>query len=141
MGLKGNWHGFSANLAVFEQEIRGFQSNIFTGKGFELGNAGKQSTFGVEFESQAQISREFSASLGVTYLDPKYNDFVYSAVGDLSGTTPAGIPKWTVVVGGAGTAWALAWSADCAGGAAWSAGCVSLSADAPALVSVLLPLS
>jgi len=99
-GMKGSWPGVSANLAVFKQEIKGFQSNIFTGTGFELGNAGKQSTFGVEFEGQARPFPGFTASLGVTYLDPKYDDFVYSAVGDLSGTTPAGIPEWTVVLGG-----------------------------------------
>jgi outer membrane receptor protein involved in Fe transport len=38
--------------------------------------------------------------LGVTYLDPKYDDFKFAAVGDLSGTRPANIPSWTVVVGG-----------------------------------------
>ena len=50
LGVKGNWGDISANLAVFDQEIKGFQSNIFTGSGFVLLNAGKQSTFGVEFE-------------------------------------------------------------------------------------------
>jgi outer membrane receptor protein involved in Fe transport len=100
LGVKGSWRSASANIAVFEQEIKGFQSNIFTGTGFELGNAGKQSTFGVEFEGQAELVPGFTARLGVTYLDPTYDDFVFSAVGDLSGTTPAGIPNWTVVLGG-----------------------------------------
>ena len=99
-GFKGSWRGASANVAVFQQEIKGFQSNIFTGSGFQLVNAGKQSTFGVEFEGQAELVPGFTASLGVTYLDPVYDEFVFSAVGDLSGTTPAGIPNWTVVLGG-----------------------------------------
>jgi outer membrane receptor protein involved in Fe transport len=99
-GLKGNWGGISANFAVFKQEVKGFQSNIFTGTGFLLANAGKQSTFGVEFEGQAEVTDAFGLNLGVTYLDPKYDDFEFSSVGDLTGTTPAGIPKWSVTVGG-----------------------------------------
>ena len=99
-GLKGSWRGVSANFAVFQQEIEGFQSNIFTGTGFALANAGKQSTFGVEVEGQAEVVEGLTFSLGLTYLDPYYNSFEFSSVGDLTGTTPAGIPEWTVSVGG-----------------------------------------
>jgi iron complex outermembrane recepter protein len=98
-GFKGNWGDFTANVAVFDQVIKGFQSNIFTGSGFVLANAGKQSTFGVEFEGMARLLDSLTFNLGVTYLDPKYDSFLISAVGDLSGTRPAGIPSWTVVVG------------------------------------------
>ncbi len=35
----------------------------------------------------------------MTYLDPVYDSFEISAVGDLSGTRPAGIPEWSVVIG------------------------------------------
>ncbi|HYD26025.1 MAG TPA: TonB-dependent receptor [Croceibacterium sp.] len=99
LGVKGNWGDVSANLAVFDQEIKGFQSNIFTGSGFVLANAGKQSTIGVEFESVATVFDALTLNLGVTWLDPKFDSFLLSAVGDLSGTRPAGIPEWTVVVG------------------------------------------
>ncbi|OJW71361.1 MAG: TonB-dependent receptor, partial [Sphingomonadales bacterium 63-6] len=99
-GLKGNWGIASTNVAVFKQEIEGFQSNIFTGTGFALANAGKQSTFGVEFEGMVEPTNGLTFNLGVTYLDPKYDDFKFSAVGDLTGTRPAGIPEWTIVVGG-----------------------------------------
>ena len=98
-GIKANWGNVSANLAVFDQEIEGFQSNIFTGSGFVLLNAGKQSTFGVEFEGQATIADALTLNLGITYLDPVYDDFQISAVGNLSGTRPAGIPEWSVVIG------------------------------------------
>src|SRR5690606_16042949 len=98
-GVKGNWGNISANLAVFDQEISGFQSNIFTGSGFALRNAGKLSTFGVEFESTATIADALTLNFGVTYLDPVYDSFVQSAVGDLSGTRPAGIPEFTVLIG------------------------------------------
>ena len=98
-GVKANWGDISANLAVFDQQIEGFQSNIFTGSGFALRNAGKQSSFGVEFEGQARVLDALTLNLGVTYLDPVYESFVESAVGDLSGTRPAAIPEWTLLLG------------------------------------------
>ncbi|HEY6816648.1 MAG TPA: TonB-dependent receptor, partial [Croceibacterium sp.] len=98
-GIKGNWGDISANLAVFDQVIEGFQSNIFTGSGFVLLNAGEQSTFGVEFEGMATIADALTLNLGVTYLDPVYDSFTVSAVGDLTGERPAGIPEWSVVIG------------------------------------------
>lgn len=97
-GVKANFGWLSANLAVFDEEIKGFQSNIFNGVGFALLNAGKESTFGVEFESQMRLLG-LALNAGVTYLDPKYDSFVASAVGDLSGRRPSGIPRWTVLLG------------------------------------------
>ncbi|MEO6152996.1 MAG: TonB-dependent receptor, partial [Croceibacterium sp.] len=82
-----------------QQEIKGFQSNIFTGSGFALLNAGKQSTFGVEFEGLATVAKALTLNFGFTYLDPTYDSFLVSSVGDLSGTRPAGIPKWTILAG------------------------------------------
>jgi outer membrane receptor protein involved in Fe transport len=99
LGVKGNWGDVSANLAVFDQEIKGFQSNIFTGSGFVLLNAGKQSTIGVELETVATVFDALTLNFGVTWLDPEYDSFQVSAVGDLSGTRPAGIPEWTVLIG------------------------------------------
>jgi outer membrane receptor protein involved in Fe transport len=98
-GAKANWGDVSANIAIFDQEIKGFQSNIFTGSGFVLANAGKQSTQGVEFEGVATLFDALTLNLGVTWLDPKFDSFTQSAVGDISGARPAGIPEWTVVVG------------------------------------------
>lgn len=98
-GLKGNWGVASANLAVFKQTIKGFQSNIFTGTGFFLANAGKQSAFGIEFEGMAKPTRELTLSLALTYLDAKYDQFLLSAFGDLSGTVPGGISPLSVTFG------------------------------------------
>ena len=100
IGLKGNWGDYSANLTGFRQDIDGFQSNVFTGTGFFLANAGKQRTYGVEFEFTANPIDPLTLSLAVTWLDPSYVSFPLSPFGDISGTTPAGIPEWTVVVGG-----------------------------------------
>jgi iron complex outermembrane receptor protein len=91
-GLKANWGVASANVAVFKQVIRDFQSNIFTGIGFFLGNAGKQSTFGIEFDGAVHPVKELTLGVAMTYLDPKYDSFPNSAFGDASGLRPAGIP-------------------------------------------------
>lgn len=90
-GMKGNWGVASANFAVFKQSIQGFQSNIFTGTGFFLANAGKQSVFGIEFDGSVRPTDALTLSVAMTYLKPKFDEFKLSAFGDLSGTTPAGV--------------------------------------------------
>ncbi|APZ97123.1 TonB-dependent receptor [Sphingopyxis sp. QXT-31] len=99
-GLKGQWSVAAVNVAVFKQSIKGFQSNIFTGTGFALANAGKQSTFGIEFDGSVRPVDGLNLTLAATYLDAKYDSFVNSAFGDLSGTTPAGIPELSMSIGG-----------------------------------------
>ena len=99
-GLKANWSVAALNLAVFKQSIKGFQSNVFTGTGFALANAGKQSTWGVEFDGSVRPAQGLNLTLAVTYLDPKYDSFVNSSFGDLSGLKPAGIPDLSVSMGG-----------------------------------------
>ena len=99
LGLKANWGIATANLTLFNQTITGFQSNVFTGTGFALANAGKQSTYGVEFDGSVKPTESLSLNLSLAYLDPKYDSFVASAVGDLSGTKPAGIPGLSTTIG------------------------------------------
>lgn len=98
-GLKGQWDVAAVNVAVFKQSIKGFQSNVFTGTGFALANAGKQSTFGIEFDGSVRPVRGLNLTLAATYLDAKYDSFVNSAFGDISGTTPAGIPELSMTMG------------------------------------------
>lgn len=92
IGMKADWGLVTANLAAFDQRINGFQSNTFTGSGFVLANAGKQSVRGLEFEGTVKPAKGWLLNVGMTYLDPRYDSFVLSAVGDLSKTRPAGIP-------------------------------------------------
>ena len=99
LGLKANWGLASANLTVFKQTISGFQSNVFTGTGFALANAGKQSTFGIEFDGMVKPTDALTLNLALVYLDPKYDSFTASALGDLSGTRPAGIPGLSTTIG------------------------------------------
>ncbi|HWW56674.1 MAG TPA: TonB-dependent receptor [Sphingopyxis sp.] len=99
VGLKGQWDVAAVNIAVFKQSIKGFQSNVFTGTGFALANAGKQSTFGIEFDGSVRPVAGLNLTLAATYLDAKYDSFVASAFGDISGTKPAGIPELSMSMG------------------------------------------
>nr|WP_229736359.1 TonB-dependent receptor [Novosphingobium endophyticum] len=98
-GLKGNWGLVTANFAVFQQTIKNFQSNIFTGSGFFLANAGKQSVFGLEFDGSARPVDPLLLTLSMTYLDGKYDSFAASGVGDITGTTPPGYSPLSVTFG------------------------------------------
>jgi iron complex outermembrane receptor protein len=98
-GLKGQWDVAAVNVAVFKQSIKGFQSNVFTGTGFALANAGKQSTFGIEFDGSVRPVDGLNLTLAATYLDAKYDSFINSAFGDISGSTPAGIPDLSLSMG------------------------------------------
>lgn len=97
LGLKAEFETIGFNLAIFNQEIDGFQSNIFSGTGFNLANAGTQSTDGVEFDATWAPIDGLRIAFAATWLDPLYDEFV-SALGvngpeDLSGRQPSGIPE------------------------------------------------
>ena len=115
-GAKAAFRGGYLNLAVFKQVIRGFQSNAYTGTGYNLVNAGRESVRGFEVDAAYRPIEWFSLNAGVTYLDPKYDSFLRApcviydtarcplnpATGqrplfrDLSGERPAGISKWSL---------------------------------------------
>lgn len=99
LGLKAEFDSVAFNLAIFDQEIEGFQSNIFSGTGFQLANAGKQSVEGAEFDITWAPLAGLRLSFAATYLDPLYDEFVggtgVNGPEDLSGTRPAGIHEWS----------------------------------------------
>ncbi|MEM1401894.1 MAG: TonB-dependent receptor [Pseudomonadota bacterium] len=97
VGLKAAYESVRFNIAVFAQEIDGFQSNVFSGTGFNLANAGKQSVDGVELDLNWSPIEGMVLSFAATYLDALYDEFE-GALGvdgptDLSGEQPAGIPE------------------------------------------------
>ena len=96
VGIKANWDGIGFNLAVFDQSIEDFQSFLFTGTGFALANAGKQSVRGFEFDSRVSPLDGLVFTFAATYLDAVFDDFVGSPVGDLTGLRPGGIPEWNL---------------------------------------------
>ncbi|MCK0127815.1 TonB-dependent receptor [Erythrobacter sp. F6033] len=96
VGIKGQWDGFGFNLALFDQTIQGFQSLAFTGTGFALQNAGQQSVKGFEVDMTIIPTDGLVLTFAATHLDPLFDDFPGSVLGDLSGVRPAGIPEWAI---------------------------------------------
>ncbi|MEM7664829.1 MAG: TonB-dependent receptor [Pseudomonadota bacterium] len=96
IGIKAQFDGVGFNLALFDQTIEGFQSFAFTGLGFALQNAGQQSVQGFELDATIQPTDGLVLTFAATYLDPLFDDFPGSVVGDLSGTRPTGIPAWSI---------------------------------------------
>lgn len=100
LGFKARFDRGALNVAIFDQTIEGFQSNIFQGAGFVLGNAGKQSTKGVEFDATWTPVDALTLTFAGTILDPVYDEFVNApgpnnTVVDLSGEKPAGIHEFS----------------------------------------------
>ncbi|WP_066652550.1 TonB-dependent receptor [Sphingomonas sp. CCH10-B3] len=107
-GIKGQFSKGAFNLAIFQQEISNFQGNIFTGTGFVLSNAGRQSTFGIEFDGNYSPVRALTLNFDITYLKPRYDSFVNASAlnagfttspANLTGLTPAGIPEVSLSAG------------------------------------------
>lgn len=117
IGAKAKFHGGYLNAAAFYQAIKGFQSNDYTGTGYVLTNAGKESVYGFEIDSAYKPAQWLNLTGSVTYLDPKYDSFklascqsydvarcptvngqFVSPYRDLSGAKPAGIPQWSASV-------------------------------------------
>jgi len=105
IGLKARFDRATINVAIFDQEIKDFQSNIFNGLGFDLQNAGKQSTTGVELEANWVPTDALTLSFSGTFLDPKYDSFPNFALPgnitvDLSGTQVPGVHEVSIVTSG-----------------------------------------
>ena len=96
LGLKAQFDGVGFNLAIFDQTIEGFQSFAFTGTGFALRNAGQQSVRGFELDTTINPTDGLVLTFAVTHLDPVFDDFPGSVVGDLTGQRPGGIPGWSI---------------------------------------------
>ena len=75
IGIKYSADWGYINAAIFDQSIEGFQSNAFTGTGFNLTNAGKSSVDGLEIDMMVSPTENLSVALAATYLDPVYDDF------------------------------------------------------------------
>lgn len=96
VGIKAQFEGFGFNLALFDQELENFQDFLFTGTGFQLTNAGKQSVKGFEFDATVTPADPLVLTFAVTHLDPLFDSFVDAPGGDASGLRPAGIPSWAI---------------------------------------------
>ena len=102
-GLKADFGRVKFNVAVFDQSIKGFQENTFTGTGFALTNAGRQSTRGFEFEGSVTPVDPLNLLVAVTYLDTEYNSYTGSPLGDLSGQDVEFVSPINMSIGGSYT--------------------------------------
>jgi outer membrane receptor protein involved in Fe transport len=98
-GLKAKWDRVAFNLTIFDQSIKNFQGNSFIGTGFVLSNAGKQSVKGIEFDSSVNPTDALQLRAAFVYLDSKYDSYVGSQFGDISGQSVAGIPELSTTLG------------------------------------------
>lgn len=103
-GLKAKWDRVAFNLTIFDQSIKNFQGNSFIGTGFVLSNAGKQSVKGIEFDSSVNPTDALQLRAAFVYLDSKYDSYVGSQFGDISGQSVAGIPELSTTLGATYTA-------------------------------------
>ena len=114
-GIKHNHDAGYINIAFFKQNIKGFQSNTFTGNGFSLVNAGEQEHQGFEIDSITALSESFVVGLSAIKIDAEYISFVdgpcdtrlgstFASLAcdadkrtqDMTGGTPGGIHEWSV---------------------------------------------
>jgi len=98
IGLKARFNRGSLNVAIFDQTLENFQSNIFTGLAFSLINAEEQSVQGAEVSFKYQPTDSFGFGIDATILDPLFDSFTNSSQGDLSGQQPAGISEFSLSV-------------------------------------------
>ncbi len=99
VGIKGQWDGFAFNLALFDQTLTNFQSNIFSGTGFILTNAPEASVRGFEIDGSISPTDGLTFKAALTYLDTENDDFPVSGVGDLTGTSFTGVAPYSLSVG------------------------------------------
>lgn len=101
LGAKLNFDTFSVNLALFEQVVNDFQTNVLVGQsGRILANADEQSSTGLEIDATWAPTDNLTLFFAGTFLDPEYDSFPDSAFGDLSGEQPAGISEVSTSTGG-----------------------------------------
>ncbi len=109
VGLKASFDNGYLNIAYFDQTIKGFQSNVFGGTGFNLENAGEETHEGIELDSIFALSENFVVGLSAIYIDAVYDEFLNGTCDttglsdpqylcpagqntiDLSGQSPAGV--------------------------------------------------
>ena len=106
LGMKSRfWQDRSQlNVALFYQDVQDFQTTLFDGIRFNLDNAGEIDIYGVEVESQTQLTEELFWSLAVTWLDATYASYtdapcpiyIPSPSCDLTDERKDDAPKWTV---------------------------------------------
>ena len=93
LGIKANFDGGFFNVAIFDQTIKDFQSNLFVGTGFVLANAEEQSVRGFEIDAAITPMDPLYVTFGLTYLDPEFDSFTSAPCTTFAGVSvPACAP-------------------------------------------------
>ena len=109
IGVKAKLDRGYVNVTAFDQTIEGFQSNVFTGTGFILANAGEQSARGIEVDAAYSPMEGLNLGASATFLDPKFDSFdggllprnqtvQPDGTPGLTGLQPAGIHELSAVL-------------------------------------------
>jgi len=69
VGLKASFDNGYLNVALFQQSIEGFQSNVFSGTGFNLENAGKETHEGIELDAMVALSESLVVGFSAIAID------------------------------------------------------------------------
>ena len=114
IGFKAAFDNGYLNLALFQQSIDGFQSNEFSGTGFNLVNAGKETHEGIELTGMFALTESLVVNVSAITIDAVYDSFdegtcdrtglageAYqcppgSDFVELSGQTPAGVHELSI---------------------------------------------
>ncbi|MET0271693.1 MAG: TonB-dependent receptor [Phenylobacterium sp.] len=101
-------HRLRANLAVFYNDYKDLQVSFFDPAyvGSRRGNAGQATSYGVELETDAQLTQALSAQASVGYLFAEYDE--YKGAGgagvDADGNRLTSSPRWSL---SGGLTWAV----------------------------------
>ncbi len=97
-GMKTKFKAGTFNLALFDQDIKNFQTNVFDGVSSILANAGKQKSRGIEAELAISVTDWLQLDFAGTYLDARFEEFMGASgvdgIVDLSGEAVPGFPEF-----------------------------------------------
>ena len=106
LGIKSKFldNAVTANLALFQQDMKDFQVLEFTGVQFQTFNVGGVRARGFELETTIRPVRNLTISNAITYSKAKYkNDcdrgVFNTSVSPLCGQSLSNAPLWTVIAG------------------------------------------
>ncbi|MEZ5573824.1 MAG: TonB-dependent receptor [Halioglobus sp.] len=98
VGLKSDFLEGAArlNLAVFHTQYDDLQVSSFNGTSFEVGNAGKATSQGVELDALYAVSSEWTLGTNLAYLDATYDEFDSSCPGQTPTSGEVHVPRTVV---------------------------------------------
>lgn len=82
----------TVNLSVFQMEYEDLQVSSLVGDVFNVGNAGKATSQGIEIDGRWRLSEQFTIGAAVAFLDAAYDEFLGATCTIPQTTDPANFP-------------------------------------------------